>query len=134
MSFDEIYPYLPPLHQKVIVLLAALVAVAILLGLTRNRRMREEHALLWFIGLVLGTVLVWVDPLLVAVTYALGVGIPASALLFMAVFFLFIVCVWLTASISKHKRQLEHLIITVSLLDSELARVRAQPAKPTAGS
>ena len=94
-------------------------------------RIREEHALLWFLGIGAGIVTVCYDPLLVALTSLMGVDIPASALLLLALFFLFIVCVWLTSKVSSQQQQIARLIIGTSILQSRLAteqRPGAQPA------
>jgi len=107
--------FLPTLHQKLAVLGLALAGVAWIVYLVRGQRMREEHALLWLVLLVGGAILVWVDPLLVFVTTALGVDVPASALILVALFFLFVTSVWLTTEVSRQKQQLARLTILLSI-------------------
>ena len=113
---NEIAAYLPPLHQKLAVIVLTLSAALWIVRLVRMRQMREEHALLWFLGLAGGGVVIWSDGALILITRALGVEVPASALLLLTLFFLFIVTVKLTTEVSRQKEQIVKLVIAVSLL------------------
>lgn len=124
MDYSEIESYLPPIEQKIAILLLAMVALVWIVRLVRIRVMREEHALLWLIGLAMGVVVVWVDPILAGITYVLGIDVPASALILLALLFLFLICVWLTTSASRQKEQLAQLTITISILKAQLAHDR----------
>jgi len=88
--------------------------------LVREYKIREEHALLWFLGLGGAVVVVWVDPLLAALTGALGVDVPASALLLLALFFLFVIAVRLTSEVFLHKAQINQLYILTSVLREQI--------------
>lgn len=123
MNLSEIQSNLPPISQKLGVLVLALIGCAWIVRLVRTRTMREEHALLWFAGLGVGVLFVWVDPLLTLVTFALGIDVPASTLLLLTLFFLFLVCVWLTTAVSRYKEQMAALTITVSILRSRLTNL-----------
>ena len=120
MNVDEIGANMPPLHQKLAALFLALVGVFWIVRMVRYHRIREEHALLWFLGLTALIVVIWVDPLLLALTALLGIDVPASALSLLALFFLFIVSVWLTSVVSAQKQQIAQLFISVSILRSKL--------------
>lgn len=124
MDYSEIESYLPPIEQKIAILLLAMVALVWIVRLVRIRVMREEHALLWLIGLAMGVVVVWVDPILAGITYVLGIDVPASALVLLALLFLFLICVWLTTSASRQKEQLAQLTITISILRAQLEHDR----------
>lgn len=112
--------YLPPLHQKLAVLVLAVLGALWLVRMMRRHRLREEHALLWLLGLVAGVVVIWCEPLLIAVTRLLGVKVPASALMLTAIFFLLGVTAWLTTLVSVQKRQITDLIISVSILQARV--------------
>jgi hypothetical protein len=129
MSQDELAANLPSLHQKLAVLVLVVLGVSWIVRQVRYQRVREEHALLWFLGLAALTVVIFVDPLLLALTAALGIDVPASALLLLALFFLFIVSVWLTSVASLQKQQIAQLLIAVSILRSKLAESQ-DPADP----
>lgn len=124
--------YLPPLHQKLAVLVLAVLGALWLVRMMRRHRLREEHALLWLLGLVAGVVVIWCEPLLIAVTRLLGVKVPASALMLTAIFFLLGVTAWLTTLVSVQKRQITDLIISVSILQArveERESGRPQPSR-----
>lgn len=124
---DEIVAFLPTTHQRLAVTVLALLGVIWIVRQVRYHRIREEHALLWFAGLGSMMVVIWVDPLLVGVTRALGVDVPASALLLLAMFFLFITAVWLTSIVSAQKQQITELFIAVSILRARVADAEASP-------
>lgn len=132
MDYSEIESNLPPIEQKIAILVLAIVALVWIVRLVGIRAMREEHALLWFIGLASGVVVIWVDPILGVITYVLHINMPASALILLALFFLFLICVWLTTSASRQKEQLAQLTITISILKSQL--LRSQKREQTAAS
>lgn len=117
---DEINALTPPLQQKIAILVLGLIAFIWIMHLVRYYRVREEHALLWFLGIVGGVFVVWCDPVLVAITAMLGVAMPASALLLLSLFFLGVMCVWITTIISTQKSQLAHLCIEISILKARL--------------
>jgi hypothetical protein len=89
--------------------------------MVRRRRLREEHALIWFLGLASATILVWCDPLLAGLTVLVGADVPASALLLATVFFLFIVAVWLSSELSRQKEEIARLVIHLSVMKAKLA-------------
>ena len=87
MNIADVAHYLPPFRQKITLLVLVVIAVYWLVRTVRLHRLREEHALLWFLGLGAAVVVVWCDPLLLRLTALLGVSVPASALLLLALFF-----------------------------------------------
>jgi hypothetical protein len=123
MNPNDAYANLPPLHQKLAVLALALLAILWIINMVRKHQFKEEHALIWFLGLAGGVVLVWYDRLLVAVTAAVGAGVPASALMLSALFFLFIVTARLTSEVSRQKEEIARLVVHLSVL-KEQGRVR----------
>lgn len=116
MDPSRIQPNLPPLHQKMAVVVLALAGAIWIFRLVRARRVREEHALLWFFGLGLGALVVCCDPILIGLTALLGIDVPASALLLLTLFFLFIVAVRLTSEVSSQKDQIAKLTVLVSII------------------
>jgi hypothetical protein len=119
MNVADVAQYLPPFRQKITLLVLVVLAVYWLVRMVRLHRLREEHALLWWLGLGAAVVVVWCDPLLLRLTALLGVAVPASALLLLALFFQFLMLVWLTTVVSSQKQTIAKLIITVSLLKAQ---------------
>jgi hypothetical protein len=115
----EVVSNLPPLHQKLAVTVLGLLAAYWVVRQVRRNRFNESHALPWFLGIGAGLVVVWCDPLLVMVTSFMGVDVPASALLLLSLFFLFLVCAWLTSMVSSQQRTIAKLVIEISILKSK---------------
>jgi hypothetical protein len=122
MDPSRIQPNLPPFHQKMAVVVLAVAWAIWIFRLVRARRVREEHALLWFLGLGASALVVWCDRVLVAVSGILGIDVPASALLLLALLFLFIVAVRLTSEVSSQKAQVAKLTVLVSILRARLPK------------
>ncbi len=133
MIYDEILTLLPTFQQKLSVLGFALGGIALVVWMVWRRRIREEHALLWFMGLIGGVVIVWCDPLLAFGSSVLGISLPANALLLVAMFFLYCICLWLTSVASRNKRQLERLIIHISIANAQIAELRARSGVAATG-
>jgi hypothetical protein len=123
MYDPAVVKFLPTLHQKGAIAALAIVALWWIFSLVRSRKMREEHALLWIGGIATGLLVVVTDPVLLLVTSALGVKIPASALILLTLLFLMGACVRLTSLASTQKQQIANLAIELSLLK---ARVEGQ--------
>lgn len=123
-TYQEILELLPTIQQKLSVLAFGLGGIGLIAWLVWKRRMREEHALFWFIGLLAGILMVWVDPLLASFSYALGINLPANALMFVAVCFLFVLSIWLTSVASRNKRRLEKLVVHVSILNTQVRELQ----------
>ena len=68
------------MQQQVAILAFGIATIGLILWLVWKRQMREEHALFWFIGIVLGVIMVWNDTLLAMFSYTLGINLPANAL------------------------------------------------------
>lgn len=124
MIDPAIQTYLPTLHQKMAAGVLAILGILWIIRLMRCHKLKEEHALLWLVALVGISVVVFFDPILISVASLLGTKVPASALLLLTIFFLFIVCVWLTSLVSVQKRQLSKLMITVSILRERVDEIR----------
>ena len=124
MNYQEIIDLLPTFRQKLSVLGFAAGGVALVLWMVWRRRIREEHALLWFMGLAGGLIIVWCDPLLAYGSQLLGISQPANALLLVAIFFLYCISLWLTSVASRNKRQLERLVIHVSIANAQIGALR----------
>ncbi len=123
---EELHALLPTLQQQLATLALTTGGAVFIIWLVWHRRLREEHALLWFLGLVAGTVVVWFDPLLALITTALGIDLPAHALILIVLFFLLAMCVWLSSSASRNKQRFETLVIQVSILRSQIEQLNAQ--------
>src|SRR5688572_9264961 len=122
---NEVYANLPPIHQKVAVLMLAILGALWIGNMVRKHRFKEEHALIWFLGLASAAVLVWCDPLLAGLTVLVGADVPASALMLATVFFLFVVAVYLTSEVSRQKEEIARLVIHLSVMKAKMGEEAA---------
>lgn len=118
---DQLVSYLPSTHQKLAVMILAVLGSLWIIRMVRYHRFREEHALLWFLGLAAVTLVIWVDPLLYGVTRAMGIEIPASAMILLVIFFLSIMAIWLTSVVSRQEEEIAQLVMAVSIVKAKLA-------------
>lgn len=133
MNVKDIVENLPTLHQKLAVTALGLMALYLIARQVRNNYYHERHALPWFFGIMVGIFAIWCDLFLVFVTRAIGANVPASALLLLLLFFLFLVCAWLTSLVSRQQRTIARLIITVSILKSRLDAVDLHNSRGNSG-
>lgn len=125
MNVDPVvHTYLPTMHQKMAAAVLAVLAVCYLVNLLRRGVLREEHALLWIVALVVLSVAVFFDPVLGLISMALGTVVPASALLLLGLFFLFTISIWMTCIVSNHEKRIAKMTIDLSIQKFHLDRLR----------
>ncbi len=101
------------------IIVAALVLVAVL-WLIRSRRLQERHALFWIIGAIVIAVLGISEPALNAVSDALGIAYPPSALFLIVVAFLGLALLDAVITISKQTDRIRSLAQDVALLSEQV--------------
>ena len=122
-------PFAPVLAElqtgaHVFIAVVTLGALAYILLLVRQRRLRSKYALLWLtVGLVLGVLAVFPDLLKIA-SDRVGVYDPPNLFLVVACAFLFLVVVQFSWELSRMEER-------TRVLAEEIALLRARPA-PTA--
>jgi hypothetical protein len=121
MNDPQIELYLPTFHQKIAVTVLAGIMFLVIIRMVRLYLMKEEHALLWFLGAGGALAAIWIEPLLVLAASSLGITVPASAFTLMALFFLVVTCIWLTSCISRQNERINSLIIDLSIINSKLS-------------
>lgn len=113
---------LPTLHQRAAAAVLGVIGLLIIYRMVRRHKLREEHALLWFVAILATLAVISFNPLLIGITALFGIKVPANALILLTIFFLMLVCIRLSSAVSIQKRQIAKLIIEVSILRSEIAR------------
>lgn len=107
-------------RTHVLVLVAALTLFFYVLDLVRRRRLPEEYSWLWLL-LALACVVIAALPELAAwLAQLLGSKNPLSALVFPALYFLFLILIQLSTRISRIAAQNKNLAQLVAILDGEL--------------
>ena len=124
---------------QVIAIAGSLAVMFFIFYLIRQRRLREEYALLWFVaGLGLIALSVW-RGLLDAVALRIGVAYPPSVLLLGMLVFGLLVAIHYSISLSKLMDQNKRLALEVTLLRHRLDQLGgvgavAPAAPPVAAS
>jgi len=102
---------------------AVAVSAALLLlviDLVRRRKLTEEYSFIWLVCAVALFVLsLWRDILHVTARW-LGVYYPPAVLLLVLIFFVFVASLYFSVVISGQRRQIEHLVEELALLDHRL--------------
>ena len=105
----------------------SLALLAIVLELSRRRKLTEEYSLLWVLCgvglLVLSIRRDWLD----RSALWLGVYYPPSLLLLALIVVVFVAALSFSVVLSSHRRQIERLIEDTALLAAELREVRESP-------
>lgn len=115
---------------QVLSVVGSLLMAGLVFHLIRARRLREEYAVLWFVGaMVLIVFSVW-RGLLHAVARLVGVDYPPSVLLLGAVVLGFLISLHFSVALSRLAEQNKRLAQEMALLREELAN-RGAVAPPT---
>lgn len=106
--------------QRAVAVATALALIVLVFELVRRRRLREEYSWLWFVSAACVMVLAVWDRALDALMALVGAGLPASALLFVAVLFLTLICIQYAVRISALSLQVKNLAQQVAILERML--------------
>lgn len=99
---------------------ACVVVVAVILGLLRTKRIREKYAGIWIPLALVNIVLVFAPGLATRLATLLGVATPVNLLFTSAFVVLLVVCVHLSAELSRIEDQARTLTEEVALLRLDL--------------
>lgn len=119
---------------QVISILGSVVILAVVFGLIRQRKLREEYALMWLgASILLIVVSLWRD-LLETVARVAGVAYPPSVLFLAAIVLGFLLAMHFSVSLSRLANQNKRLTQEVALLRHEIeqSQVPAPPRQITA--
>jgi len=102
---------------------AVVVSGALLLlviDLVRRRKLTEEYSFIWILCAAALLVLsLWRDILHVTARW-LGVYYPPAVLLLVLILFVFVASLYFSVVISGQRRQIEHLVEEIALLDQRV--------------
>ena len=115
----------------VFALVGALITLTFMVELLRRRRLREKYAALWITVAVLVMVTVAFPRVLERIASLVGVTVPINLVFFVALLLLLVVCVQLSAEISKLELETQTLAEEAALLRNRLERLeRDTPRRP----
>lgn len=110
---------------QIISILGSLALLAFIIGLLRQRRLREEYALLWLFGGVGFLVLSVFRDLLTRIAYAIGVAYPPAALFLALIMGAYLMMLHFSLVFSRSAEKHKALAQEIALLRLEVERLRA---------
>ena len=105
-----------PLRQKVFFLAIALVLLVTIIDLVRRRRLRVEYSWVWIAsGVTIVAVILQYD-LLITLTALVGAVIPTSALFFLCILYLTLLCLDYSVRLSSLSWEVKELSQELAIL------------------
>jgi hypothetical protein len=103
--------------------------LVLVIELVRRRKLTEEYSFIWLLCAAALIVLSLWRRLLDVSAKWLGVYYPPAVLLLVLIFFAFVASLYFSVVISTQRRQIEHLVEEIALLDARLRdQEKARPA------
>ena len=103
----------------------------LVVDLVRRRKLTEEYSFIWILCAAALLVLsLWRDILHVTARW-LGVYYPPAVLLLVLILFVFIASLYFSVVISGQRRQIEHLVEDLALLDQRLRETEREKTDNT---
>ena len=103
----------------------------LVVDLVRRRKLTEEYSFIWILCAAALLVLsLWRDILHVTARW-LGVYYPPAVLLMVLILFVFIASLYFSVVISGQRRQIEHLVEELALLDQRLRETEREKTDHT---
>jgi len=112
--------YTMPLQQQIFALIVSVMVFIIVVDMVRRRKLREEYSVLWLVTSVVMFVLVFRYEWLVALTTAIGAGLPTTTLFLFSIIFLMLLSVQFCIKISKLTDQVKNLSQENALIKLEI--------------
>jgi hypothetical protein len=121
-------------HQRVEVIVLAVVVCGLIFELVRRKRLMERYALLWLLaGVTILVLAVW-QGLLTKLAHAVGIYYPPSALFAVTFVFVLAMLVHFSMTISRLSDQNKVLAQRLALLEHDQRALRAEGGAETPGS
>jgi hypothetical protein len=100
----------------------------LVIDLVRRRKLTEEYSFIWILCAAALLVLsLWRDILHVTARW-LGVYYPPAVLLLVLILFVFVASLYFSVVISGQRRQIEHLVEEIALLDQRVREAEGDKA------
>lgn len=97
-----------------------LFALILILDFLRREKLKEKFSIVWILAIVLLQLLIVFEGGLTGLANLVGVYYPPSLLFYLAIVFLFIICLHLSMTVSKLTKQNQILAQRLSLLQARV--------------
>lgn len=111
--------------QYILGVIAALFTFGIVIEMLRRRRLRERHAMWWFVAGVLALVISIFPQTLNSAAKELGFEVPVNLVFFVSLFMLFLVALQHSSELTQieaHNRRLAEEIVLLDLRLQEIEK------------
>ena len=113
-----------PDRAMLVGLIASIGALAFIIELVRQRRLKEEYSLLWLATGIVLLVLSISRPLLDTLANAVGIFYPPSALFLVALFFVLLILLQFSTALTRLSRENKEMAQQMAILRQELEQTR----------
>lgn len=110
------------IRLKLLALLTAAVFFILVVGLVKNKYLKENYAILWMLFAFVMAVLAWNFDFVRWISQLLGIANPNNTVFFLSIMFLILIVIVFSIEISELQIKVKNLIQEVSLLKSEKGR------------
>ena len=114
-------------------IVASALILLVVIELLRRRRLRERHAIWWFIAGILALIASVFPLTLRWASSLLGVTVPTNLVFFVSIAILFLVCLQTSAELTQLEDKTRRLAERVSLLELRLREAEKNQRGPRAG-
>lgn len=111
--------------QYILGVIAALFTFGIVIEMLRRRRLRERHAMWWFVAGILALIISIFPQTLNAAAKELGFEVPVNLVFFVSLFMLFLVALQHSSELTQieaHNRRLAEEIVLLDLRLQEIEK------------
>ena len=114
-------------------IVSALVILVVVIELLRRRRLRERHAIWWFVAGLLALVAGVFPDTLTWAAGLLGIEIPINLVFFVSIAILFLVCLQSSAELTTLEAKTRTLAERVAILELDLRQSGTRQPSATSG-
>jgi hypothetical protein len=107
-----------PIRLKIFVLVIGFLILVGIVELVRRRKLREEYSFIWLITGVCFVLLALEAHVLTVLSDIIGISLPVNTLFFMALMFIFLLCLYFSLRISALTTQVKNLAQQLALLQA----------------
>lgn len=108
---------------------ASALVLIVVVELLRRRRLRERHAIWWFVAGILALIVSIFPQTLLWVSQAIGVEVPTNLVFFVSIAILFLVCLQHSSELTELESKARSLAEQVALLELRMDEA-LPPAEP----
>jgi len=115
-------------------IIGALLVIAVVVELLRRGSLRERHAVWWLIAGLLALIAAIFPGAVVWVAGLIGIEVPINLVFFVSIAILFLVCLQLSAEVTRLESKTRTLAERVALIELEVRKSRSHDTADDEGS